>query len=621
MADNNIVLQMASYVRPEIKESQGKEWVLNGDNNDFYNYIIDRYNGSPTNSAILDTYNRMTYGLGLNIDVPLFSKNEVRKIVKDFCLFGEASFELMYQKNKPVKAIHIPKQMVAPEKADEKGNITGYWYCYDWDKITKYEPKRFDAFKYGKGGNRSEIVVIKDYQVGQFYFSNPAYLSAMPYAELEEEIANFFINHVKNKFMVSTIINVNNGVPESEEERKLIARKYQGNTTGTSNAGVVVVSFNDNKDTATTIEQVQINDAYQQYDFLSKEARYQICVAHKANASIIGVEKSTGFSSNAEEIQTAFNETMLNVIQPMQEIILDLFQDVATLAGINETLFFIPLREPKVDEAQSGQEAEIVTPEQQAISDAKISYNGAQIASAIDIFAKVKEGILTTEQAIVFLVQFLNIDASVAETLFTSGRAPIEQLAYIAKMSKVEINPVADALIELGEVIDEEEWECIDEMKMQGEPQLTETALHLAKVPSSFPNVTSEQDTSLFKIRYSYSGAKDGQREFCNKMLSANKVYRKEDIMLASTKVVNPGLGLKGADTYNLFFYKGGVNCKHFWLRKIYLRRNNTSISVNQARKMILELDPDERKDAMWEENNALVAQPAQASNNFFKAE
>ena len=546
MADNNIVLQMASYVRPEIKESTYKEWVLNGDNNDFYNYIIDRYNGSPTNSAILDTYTRMTYGLGLNIDVPLFSKNEVRKILKDFCLFGEASFELMYQKNKPVKAVHIPKQMVAPEKADDKGNITGYYYCYDWNKITTYEPKRFDAFKYGKGANRSEIVVIKDYQVGQFYFSNPSYLSAMPYAELEEEIANFFINHVKNKFMVSTIINVNNGIPESEEERKQIARKYQGNTTGTSNAGVVIVSFNDNKDNATTIEQVQINDAYQQYDFLSKEARYQICVAHKANASIIGVEKSTGFSSNAEEIQTAFNETMLNVIQPMQEVILDVFQEVATLAGINETLSFIPLREAKPTEAQSGQEV---------------------------------------------------------------------------AMSKIEINPVADALIELGETIDESEWECIDELQMQGEPQLTETALHLAKVPSSFPNATSEQDTSLFKIRYVYAGAKDGEREFCNKMLNANKVYRKEDIELAGTKVVNAGLGLKGADTYNIWLYKGGVNCKHFWLRKVYLRRNNSSLSVNEARKMILELDPKDRKKAKWQENETLVAQPAQASNNYFKAE
>ena len=176
-------------------------------------------------------------------------------------------------------------------------------------------------------------------------------------------------------------------------------------------------------------------------------------------------------------------------------------------------------------------------------------------------------------------------------------------------------------MIELGEIIDENEWELVDETAISGEPQLTETALHLAKVPSSFPNVTSEQDTSLFKIRYQYAGAKEGERDFCNKMISANKVYRKEDIELAGSKVVNPGLGLKGADTYSIWLYKGGVNCKHFWIRKIYLRKNNKSISVNQARKMILDLDPDKRKDAMWEENNPLVAQPAQASNNFFKAE
>ena len=130
MIDNTIVLQLNSYVRPEIKESPSKEWVLNGDNNDFYQYIIDRYNGSPTNSAVIDSYTRMTYGLGLNVNTPLFDKKEVRRIVKDFNMFGETSFELLYLKGKPVKAIHIPKEKVAPEKADENGNITGYWYCY-----------------------------------------------------------------------------------------------------------------------------------------------------------------------------------------------------------------------------------------------------------------------------------------------------------------------------------------------------------------------------------------------------------------------------------------------------------------------------------------------------------
>ena len=138
-------------------------------------------------------------------------------------------------------------------------------------------------------------------------------------------------------------------------------------------------------------------------------------------------------------------------------------------------------------------------------------------------------------------------------------------------------------------------------------------------MPSSFPNVKSEQDTSLFKIRYSYSGDGKGQREFCSKMIKADKVYRKEDIELAGSKVVNPGLGPEGADTYNIWLYKGGVNCKHFWMRKIYLRRNNESLSVNEARKMILALDPVDRSKARWEENDPLVAQPAQESNNFFR--
>jgi hypothetical protein len=93
-------------------------------------------------------------------------------------------------------------------------------------------------------------------------------------------------------------------------------------------------------------------------------------------------------------------------------------------------------------------------------------------------------------------------------------------------------------------------------------------------------------------------------------MIKADKVYRKEDIELAGSKVVNKGFGPNGTDTYNIWLYHGGVNCKHFWMRKIYLRKNNKSISVNEARKMILDLEPSERAGAKWEENDKRVATP-----------
>jgi hypothetical protein len=184
-----------------------------------------------------------------------------------------------------------------------------------------------------------------------------------------------------------------------------------------------------------------------------------------------------------------------------------------------------------------------------------------------------------------------------------------------------EIYSIADALIGLGEDVDDNEWELIDEMKMTGAPILTETAFKLAKVPTSFPNVKSEQDTDLFKIRYQYAPQSNSEnsREFCVKMVKANKVYRKEDIEFAGQNVVNAGFGPNGTDTYSIWLYKGGARCSHFWMRKIYLRRDNTSISVNDAKRMILELDPEKRKENRLPENDFKVAQlPNDMPNNGF---
>ena len=182
---------------------------------------------------------------------------------------------------------------------------------------------------------------------------------------------------------------------------------------------------------------------------------------------------------------------------------------------------------------------------------------------------------------------------------------------------------VADALINLGENIDLDKYELIDEIKANNfdlkENQLN-NIVQFASVPRANNVAKSKQDTSLFLVRYAYAGRSTGEREFCDKVLKANKVYRYEDLENASKKPVNAGLGLGGADTYNIAFYKGGVNCKHFWQRKIYLKKDRSNLDVNKARKMILALDPSERKDAMWKQNDKKVAQIADSSNNFWKA-
>ena len=549
------VIQLSNYVRPEIKEVSNKEFVMNGDKNSFYTYIIDRYNGSPTNRTVVDSYAKFIYGKGLmskqQSNKPLqfalvnqaLSKKDLRNICQDYSLFSEDSLELIYDNGELKKVKHVPKNQVLPNKMNAEGEVEGYWFSLDFNQPRKYEPIFIPKWEAGVKKHGSYIYIISTYQVGRTYFTDPVYMAGLPYAELEEEIANYCINHIKNGLSFGYVVNMNQGQPESDEVRNNAKKIFKNEASGSINAGAFMLNWNESKDTGIDIVPIQVSDAHQQYEFLSGEATQKLLISHKVTSPILfGIKDNTGLGNNANEMETAFNELMINVIQPMKEVILDALMEIFTDAGISIDLDFIPLRQV------------------QAIQPTQLSAH--------------KE-----------------------------NQDPI----------------IAEALIELGEQMTDE-WELIDEIEQIGKPTLGETALNLAKTFSSFPNVKSEQDTTLFKVRYKYAGNQDPEREFCAKMMRADKVYRKEDIELAETKIVNAGLGLNGADTYSIWLYKGGVNCKHFWQRQIYLKKDNSSLSVNEARKMILELDPKDRPLAKWQENDPLVAQPAQESNNNFRA-
>ena len=547
------IINLSNYIRPEIKEVSGKKWVLNGDKNSFYQTIIDAYNGSPTNSAIIDSYSQFIYGKGLTSKdkstkpsewaaiISLVSKKDLRKICKDFEMFGEASLEVKYINNKIQRCFHIAKQRIAPEVANEEGDITGYYYSYDFSNVNKYKPERYDAFGFGEGnGERSEIYIIKDYQVGQFYYSNPSYVSGISWARMESEISNYSINHIQKGLSFGHIINMNCGIQESAETIQENTRQIRNHLTGSQNAGAFFLNWNDNKDSEITISALEVSDAHQQYAYLSAEARQQLCTSHKLTTPmLVGVKEANGFSSNAEEIKTGFAELMINVIKPKQEIILDGLMEIFAVNGLTLDLQFESLR--------------------------------------------------TEEPAAVI--------------------APTTQLS-----TQLSNNNIDD----LGEEIDLNEWELISsdpvdydtEKELDAEierlnnvsTQLMKVALENVSTGTARPNAKSYQDGVLFKSRYRYSGNANPERDFCKKMISSNKLYRKEDIEMMSQRNVNPGFGMhpNPDQPYDIFLWKGGGllsdafpfgTCKHFWTRETYRKRadvNNPNaeiITPAQARK------------------------------------
>ena len=86
--------------------------------------------------------------------------------------------------------------------------------------------------------------------------------------------------------------------------------------------------------------------------------------------------------------------------------------------------------------------------------------------------------------------------------------------------------------------------------------------------------------------------------------------------MGASGRAVNPGWGPRGADTYDIWLYKGGGSCQHFWQRRTYLKKNNKRISVNEAQRIIRAAGPDAER---LQTNDPKVAQrPRDMTNRGF---
>jgi len=567
-------VNLSSYTTPVVKEQKGKEWVAYGEDNLYFDYLIDRYNGSATNNAIINGISELIYGKGLDATdsnrkpneyaqmKSLFTKDCLRKVTADFKMMGQCAFQVIYSKDhsKVTEVYHMPIESLRAEKCNDEGDIEAYYYAKSWAAVSskKEVPTRIPAF--GFSNEAIEILYVRPYRAGFYYYSPVDYQGGLPYAELEEEIANYHLNNIKNGLAPSMLINMNNGVP-TEEERYIIENRIIEKFSGTSNAGKFILAFNDNKEMAADITPVQLSDASDQYQFMADESMRKLMVAHRVTSPmLLGIKDQSGLGNNAEELKTASTLFDNTVIAPMQENILDALDKILAYNDISLNLYFKTLQPLEFQEN-------------------------------VVIDAETKE-----EETGVKL----------------SANEPTDE--YFD-------NAFAD-LEALGEVIDESEWELVEEAPVDYEAEAQmEKFFAFASTGTAFPNAKSTQDGVTpegrpYKVRYGYSpeSAGSNSREFCKKMISAKKVYRKEDIQAMSEKVVNEvsangkGFGPNGLPTYDIWLYKGGARCHHFWMRKVFMAKEgaksvdakspNAEVGVNRAKKAGAELEVNDKKVA-----------------------
>ncbi len=581
------IVNLSTYTSPEIVETGNKEWVSYGADNAYFQYLIDRYNGSPTNNAIINGISQMIYGRGLDAlnsnkkpdqyaqMISLLKKDMVRKVCYDLKLMGQCAMQVIYSKDKNTiaRVEHIPVENLRAEKCNDKGEIEAYYYSDNWSKVKNVDSTlRIPAF--GQSKENIEIIYVKPYRAGYKYYSSPDYAGGLQYAELEQEISNYHLNNILNGLAPSMLINFNNGTPNAEERQMLENRIYQ-KFSGSSNAGKFILAFNDNPESAATIEPIQLSDAHNQYQFLSDESSKKVMVAHRVvSPMLLGIKDNSGLGNNADELKTASTLMDNTVIRPFQTLLIDAFDGILAYNQISLKLYFKTLQPLEFTDLENVQDSETMEEE---------------------------TGVKLSEES----------RSLIEKRLKEIGQDENELLADYDLVHEAEVD------YDLEEELDA----IVNELNKPKDDTLLSKVLKFAKVGKATPYRDSDQDGTSkkkgqedveFLVRYKYSKAPgkletDQTRDFCFEMEKANKVYRKEDVIEMKSLELNPGFGKGGVEEYSIWLYKGGPRCNHRWTRKLFAKKGGrglgNAISTTQAIKRGFRPESNDRKVSIAPKN------------------
>ena len=352
---NFSVVNMAQQEIPVITEDTKTryQWVPVGiiGPDDFFQNVTEAFTTSTTNAACIEGISDLIFGKGLYskdeqfqlVLDKLIPQEEMKRVSFDLKLYGNAAFQVYWNADhtKVVKFYHVPVQNLRAEKLYDNAKIENYYYCVDWaDQKAIRNKKKVPAF--GTSTEKMEILYIKNYTPGKYYYSLPDWVSALQFSYVEAELSNLHINNIENGFLPLVMVNMNNGIP-APEERDTIEDMIEAKFTGTRNAGRFMLSFNDDPERKPTIDTIQVDNLHDKYKYVSEYAQDRILVAHRVTSPLLfGIRtQANGFSSQSEEMMTAFSILQTMTINPFQNLIINFLTTALSDGGYEDVeLYF-----------------------------------------------------------------------------------------------------------------------------------------------------------------------------------------------------------------------------------------------------------------------------------------
>jgi len=576
-------INFAESKLPVFKENKNKGIMYFGEANDFPQHLLEFYNRSPKHGAIVRQKARFVAGEETIVEGnpnavkiidyvnPYEGVQEFKnKLALDYELFNGFAYEVHYNKLGQLAALyHIDFSKVRTLDHER------YCFAEDWKKAKTEDIKHYQPFNPKKAQPMEvQLFYFREYAPGLGVYPLPPYQHCLQYIEIDVEIANFHNNNIRNGFSNGTLVQLFKGQP-SQEIAYEFERKFKAKTTGTDNAGGVLIQFNEMNEKEATINHLQPSEMDKQFLQLNETVQDEIFVGHNFPKILLGYATEGALGQRNEMIQAyeLLHKSYINRRQEKIETCLETTLEpvypgiqISTKDSEFLGLDFVALYQANIATLEETRNALGLPtrPEPQAVTFSSHVKCECETWKDSDIEVFSKFGMSADE--------FEDVPM-----LFALDTKEKKVLAVVTADEKATVKNIADAVkLDEPEVI-----EILKKLQSDGKLNWTNNAIKITDIGRA-----DIQDEGLPKIevRYKYDLSPDApplmpggkSREFCIKMTDLKKLYTRAEIDQIS--------GIVG---YNAWLRRGGwytvpnsepplhiPHCRHEWSQKVVRRKS-----------------------------------------------
>ena len=620
---------MAGYNVPNFKENKRKKYVEYGDSNAFPYYLVDLFNGSSIHNSIITGKVNYITGRGLTVSSGqstiqrallekfIYTPNPYEtwqdifnKIALDYELYNGYALEIkkdMTGRISQVFHVDFGKLRVVTNSNDiiyYSNDWLNKWDSQSFDYTISYNPTIIEKEKFNPNKNQpSAILYHREYRPNMQAYPLPDYIGALQNIRTQIEITNFDLNTIINGFSGGTLVNLFNGMPPDEEEKREIEIKFSEKAAGSSNGNRILLNFADSKEAGgAEILPLMGNDLPDRFKQLEERVTQSIFIGHKVTSPMLFGVKSEGQLGGRNEILEAYELFKETYIQGRQQTLLNTVNDLFEYKGLPRAISVEELR-PLQRELPLTEPTILSVLDEKAKQDYVADYYGVTVSSEQNINEETTDEL--TEQ---------KFNEHVSD-YFKSKGVPQEDYEELASfpVNVTEAGDVEFAIDELQVEFADPTDKTLAEVAqiLKGNPKITEGEIaqamkrQVSEIKSAIETLKKRgmiavegagikvlpaatkiimllpnpDEVLLVKYKYGLRLDKIGQselvagsRSFCIDLIGANKLYTKQEIEGMKNDMEVTFL----SDIRDVWKYRGGWSrnkgsdtslpfCRHVW--------------------------------------------------------